>query len=326
MAVMNPPLSSTKDPLLSAGGNFFSFIFRAMGTDCQVDFECSPYARAAEFRGQVLAWLREFEDKFSRFIPSSLISRINLAAGRDWVELDEEAESLFALCDRFHWVTRGLFDPTTLPLLDLWDYHRAQPRVPDADAIRAALTRVGWSKVQRKGGLICLPEAGMGLDVGGIGKEYAVDRVLEMGLARGIQNIHVNFGHDLRVHGGPPEGGPWRVGLEDPNDPGRCWGGVAVHDRAVTTSGNYLRYFEADGRRYGHILDPRTGYPVNNGCSSVTVIAPTCTEAGILSTTAVILGPEAGLDLLNGSYLAEGCLWASKERLHTGRFDSYVIS
>jgi thiamine biosynthesis lipoprotein len=146
-----------------------------------------------------------------------------------------------------------------------------------------------------------------------------------MALGRGIRNVVVNFGHDLRVHGEPPEGGPWRIGLEDPNDPGRCWGGVAVRDRAVTTSGDYLRHFTAGGVRYGHILDPRTGHPVNNGCRAVSVIAPTCTEAGILSTTAFILGAREGLEFLDGYYQAEGCIWHQDQRIETRRFDEYLI-
>ena len=108
--------------------------------------------------------------------------------------------------------------------------------------------------------------------------------------------------------------------------PGRCWAGVAVRDRAVTSSGDYLRGFEIGGRRYGHILDPRTGHPVANGCRSVAVIAPTCTEAGILSTTAFILGPREGLDFLEHQYQAAGCLWDEARCLQTRRFHEYLIA
>jgi thiamine biosynthesis lipoprotein len=100
---------------------------------------------------------------------------------------------------------------------------------------------------------------------------------------------------------------------------------VAVRDRAVAGSGAYLRHFEAGGRTYGHIIDPRTGYPVDNGCRAVTVIAPTCTEAGVLSTAAFVLGPQEGLALIESHYGAEGCVWTERELMTTGGFDDYLI-
>ena len=312
--------------LASVADGFHRLEFKALGTVCKIDFAHASRARAEEFKTQVLAWLADFENRFSRFRPDSLISRINRAAGREWVEIDAEAVSLFALCDWFHWVTREIFDPTSLPLLQLWDYHAARPVIPSDAQIRQAQALIGWKKFRREGSRVMLPEPGMGLDVGGIGKEYAVDRVIELAAAHGIADCLVDFGHDLRVRGEPPEKGPWRIGLEDPADPASCWGGVALRNRAVTSSGDYFRNFEIDGRRYGHILDPRTGQPVANGCRSVAVIAPTCTEAGILSTTAFILGPRAGLDFLEAQYQAEGCLWNETHRMQTRRFHEYLIA
>lgn len=310
-------------PLQEGPGGACHLAFRAMGTACRIDFEAGRRARAEEYRRRVMDWIQDFERRFSRFRPDSLVSRINAAAGREWVEIDAEAEGLFALCDWFFWMTRGVFDPTSLPLLQLWDYRAAE--VPAEPRVRDALGKVGWKRFQRDGRRVRLPEPGMGIDLGGIGKEYAVDRAMEMAVEHGFGNVLVNFGNDLRVRGEPPEKGAWRIGLEDPREPGRCWGGVAVRDRAVTTSGDYLRKFEAGGRRYGHILDPRTGYPVRNGCLAVSVVAPTCTEAGILSTTAFILGPQEGLAFLDLHQQAEGCLWNGEHRMQTGRFHEYLI-
>lgn len=304
---------------------YSAFSFQAMGTECRVQHDFTSYAEADAFKQQVVAWVTAFENDFSRFKPQSLISRINDAAGTSWVNTTPEAESLFALCDWFYWSTNGVFDPAVLPLVKLWDYHAPRRGTPNDNEIADALAHCGWRHVRREPGRILLPQAGMGLDVGGIGKEYAVDRVFEMGIQRGIRNILVDFGHDLRVHGAPPEGGPWRVGLEDPLDPGHCWGGVSVRDRAVATSGDYLRYFTDNGERYGHILDPRTGRPVHNGTSSVSVVSATCTEAGILSTSAFILGGEAGLNLLDSSYTAEGCINEKGRQYFSRRFHEYAI-
>jgi thiamine biosynthesis lipoprotein len=304
---------------------YSAFSFQAMGTECRVQHDFTSYAEADAFKQQVVAWVREFENEFSRFRPESLINRINDSAGTSWVNTTPEAESLFSLCDWFYWSTNGVFDPAVLPLVKLWDYHAPRRGTPNDDEIADALAHCGWRHVRREKGRIFLPQAGMGLDVGGIGKEYAVDRVFEMGIQRGIRNILVDFGHDLRVHGEPPEGGPWRVGLEDPHDPGHCWGGVSVRDRAVATSGDYLRYFTDNGERYGHILDPRTGRPVHNGTSSVSVVSATCTEAGILSTSAFILGGEAGLNLLDYIYTAEGCISEKGRQYFSRRFHEYAI-
>lgn len=301
------------------------FTFRALGTDCTIMFECSSHAEAGAFQSQAVQWVTSLEREFSRFIPDSLVSRINRAAGREWVELSPEAMSLFSLCDWFHWSTRGVFDPAMLPLIDLWDYHFPARAVPDKSEVKDALARCGWTRVQRDGARIFLPEAGMGIDVGGIGKEYAVDRVFEMGQKRGIRNMLVDFGHDLRAGGEPPEGGPWKIGLENPAEPGRCWGGVFLRDRAVASSGNYLRHFTADGMQYGHILDPRSGWPVHNHTTSVSVIGGTCTEAGIMSTAAFVLGGTEGLQLLDATYTVEGCITEDHRQLRTRRFHDYIM-
>jgi thiamine biosynthesis lipoprotein len=301
--------------------------FRALGTECRLEFACPRGPEDADaFAAWAREWVNAFEREFSRFIPGSLVDRINRAAGQEWVALDAEAESLFALCDWFHRETNGHFDPTSLPLERLWDYHVEESAPPTPDQIREAHCRVGWQRVQRRPGALFLPEAGMALDVGGIGKEYAVDRVLETAVARGFEDVLVDFGHDLRVHGQPPQGGDWRIGLEDPLNPGRCWGGVAVRYRAVATSGGYRRFTTQAGRRCAHIVDPRLGRPADRGCAAVTVLAPTCTEAGVLAKTAYVLGPLAGLEFLESRVNVEGCLWTETgERLQTRGFDAYQL-
>jgi thiamine biosynthesis lipoprotein len=298
--------------------------FRAMSTACRVHVHGAPPAATRDFLRDAVAWVAAFEARYSRFIPDSLIGRINAAAGEHWVEIDAETDRLFTFCEELVFFTRGSFDPTALPLIRLWNWKAQPPVVPDAPAIRAARDLVGWDKVQRRPGSIFLPQAGMGLDLGGIGKEYAVDCVTNLALARGIPNVLVDFGQDVRVRGQSPGKDFWRIGLEDAQHPGRCWAGVAVTDHAVATSGDYLRHFQANGRRYGHILDPRTGYPVDNGCRAASVIAPSCTIAGILSTTALILGAAEGLRLIESHLGAEGAITTETDRVYTRRFHEYV--
>ena len=322
--VLSEPIS-TLAPLLWSKDDWCNVRFRAMGTDCQLIYRAPSRKQAVAFRDAAVAWVADFERKYSRYREDSLISAINRAAGGDWIETDAELESLFLLCDHYHWSTGGVFEPTALPLQRLWNYQTEQPRVPTDAEIEAAMKLIGWPQVQREPGKVRLPEAGMALDLGGIGKEYAVDRVIEQSRPFGITDILVDFGRDVRACGQAPQGGPWRVGLEHPTDVGTCWGGVQVSNRAVTTSGDYLRGFEVDGRRYSHIIDPRTGRPIANGCHAASVVAPTCTEAGVLSTAALILGKDEGVRLIERSCLAQGCIWHGDTLHETQRFAACLI-
>ena len=164
----------------------------------------------------------------------------------------------------------------------------------------------------------------MEIDLGGLGKEYAVDRLMAMARERGINNVLIDIGQDLRVSGHNLLKDAWYIGLEEPENPGTCWTCLRLTDHAVATSGDYFRSFSVGGRRYGHILDPRTGEPVSNGCQAVTVIAPTCTMAGVLSTAAFILGPDDGLKLIQSHGNAEGCITTDSARYQTRRFSSHV--
>jgi thiamine biosynthesis lipoprotein len=298
--------------------------FRAMSTICRVHVHGISGEVVRDFQRDVVAWTGQFEARYSRFIPDSLISRINAAAGEHWVEVDSDMERIFTLCQDLFFFTRRAFDPTSLPLIKLWNW-KNQPHVVPADAsVRAALELVGWNKVQRRAGGIFLPQAGMSIDLGGIGKEYAVDCVMNLAIQRGIPNVMVDFGQDVRVRGQAPDKKFWWIGLEDPLHAGKCWTGVAVTDHAVATSGDTQRFFEINGRRYSHIIDPRTGYPADNGCRAVSVIAPSCTIAGLFSTTVFILGEKEGLQLIETHPGAAGVVTSNETRFYTKRFHEFI--
>jgi thiamine biosynthesis lipoprotein len=329
--VLNPPISAqevfarvSRSARTVIERGLHKLTFRAMSTDCRIHVHGAAAAKIAEFQQEAVAWVAAFEARYSRFIPDSLIGRINAAAGEHWVDVDPETDRLLGLCQDLVFFTRGAFDPTALPLIRLWNWKANPPAIPDDAAIKAARELVGWNKVQRRPGAIFLPRAGMCLDLGGIGKEYAVDCVMNLALERGLSNVLVDFGQDVRARGFAPEKKFWWIGLEDAKQPGHCWTGVAVTDHAVATSGDYLRHFQINGRRYGHIIDPRSGFPVDNGCRAVSVIAPSCTIAGILSTTAFILGPKEGLHLIESHLGAAGSITTDTTRVHTRRFYEYA--
>lgn len=299
--------------------------FHALGTRCRVSFTASQPSAAGRFAEAVLDWMARFEATYSRYLPDSLLSQINQAAGQAWMAIDAETARLLELCHQLHFLTQGLLDPTTLPLIQLWDWRQA--RVPSEAEIAAARAITGWRKVRRAPGRVLLPEPGMALDLGGVGKEYAVDEVVRLAASHGIPGLLVDFGADVRVAGPPPDGRPaWVIGLENPDAPGTAWGTLVLREGAVATSGDYLRGFNSGGRRHGHILDPRTGWPVDNGCRAVSVWAPSCTQAGMLSTAAFVLGEVEGLRLLRSSPHVEGCLLTRHGRRSTPRFHEYLAT
>lgn len=300
--------------------------FYAMGTQCEVQYVADSDRQAAAFEDEARRWTLGFEAKYSRFRADSLISRINAAAGKEWVSIDAETEGLLALCDGLYFLTKGVLDPTSLAVTRLWDFRQPNPRMPTEAEITEAKKLCGWPKVKQEPGKIFLPKAGMALDLGGFGKEWAVDQVATIAARHGLRDYLVDFGHDLHARGKPPHGGFWHVGLEDPANPGTGWAGVGLSGQGMASSGNYLRYLTLNGKRYGHIVDPRTGYPTQNECLAVYVIAGSCLEAGVLSTSALILGGHEGIELISGTFGAEGCIVTTRERFYSKGFHNYLVT
>jgi len=267
-----------------------TFQFTAMGSPCEVQADCDDPELAKDLGALAEAEARRIEARFSRYRADSLVGLINEAAGVA-TRLDAETAQLIAYADACWRMSGGLFDITSGALRRAWIFDGSD-RVPDAESVAAALAHVGWNKVGWDGTSLTLA-VGMEIDLGGIAKEYAVDMALAR-LARHAPGVPVlvNFGGDLRVSGPRAAGERWRVRIEgiDP-DQKPAWLELAAG--AITTSGDARRYVERGGRRYGHILDPRTGMPIMEAPRSVTVAAPTCVEAGILSTLAMLQGAGA---------------------------------
>ena len=318
-----PPATTGIDPNVPVR----KLAFPALGTMCEVQYAApSGDAQAAAFEQAATKWVTGFEAKYSRFRPDSLLNKINAAAGVSWVDVDAEMEGLLKLCDTLHFMTQGILDPTALPVIRLWDYKAANPRVPSAAELAAARALVGWKKVQRAPGKVFLPTRGMALDFGGFGKEYAVDVTAQIAVEHGIPSALVDFGHDLRAVGAPPGRPAWHIGLEDPQKPGTSSGSIALLGKGIASSGDYIRCFTIEGKRYGHIIDPRTGWPVANGCTQATVVAATCLQAGVLSTTAFVLGVPKGIEFIQASPGAEGLMLTERTRAQTRGFFNYVAS
>ena len=267
-----------------------------MGTSFQVRVVTPDVAGGCAAIEDAFAEVAREEALFSEYQPASEISAINQAAGSAPVDVDAE---VFGLLQRSLWasrVTSGAFDMTFAGCGGLWSVR--EKRVPDEESLARCLPRVGFQKVRldERRSSVFLPDAGMRIGLGGIAKGYGVDRAVEVLRARGFTNVVVDGGGDLRVEGADVDG-PWTINIAHPRRADRVFETIHVARGAVVTSGDYLRYFERDGVRYHHIIDPATGRPAARSVA-VTVIAPTATDADALATGLFVLGPERGLATL----------------------------
>ena len=266
--------------------------FRAMGGPCEVLVDTDEPAVAATAAGIAREEALRIERKFSRYRDDSVVHRIHAARGEP-VRVDEETALLLDYAATCHELSGGRFDITSGVLRRAWTFDGSS-RVPDDATVRALLDQVGWHRVTWRRPVFVLP-AGMEVDFGGIGKEYAVDRAAAL-VAAGVGCAFVvNFGGDLVARGPRRAGRPWAVGVDDPDRTGEAaLLRVEIANGALATSGDARRFVLHNGRRLGHILDPRTGWPVEGAPRAVTVLAATCIEAGTLATLAILRGPEAG--------------------------------
>ncbi|MDY6949450.1 MAG: FAD:protein FMN transferase, partial [Pseudomonadota bacterium] len=238
--------------------------------------------------------------KFSRYRADNIVHLINTSEGRP-VPVDEETARLLDFASTLTSLSKGRFDITSGVLREAWTFDGSD-RVPSQQHIEALLGRVGWHKIHWNPAASQLQlQAGMQIDFGGIGKEYAVDNAARLAqhLAPGLSCL-VNFGGDVAVLNARKDGQPWLVGIESADQSGRAKCIVPLTQGALATSGDSRRYVLRDGRRYSHILDARTGWPVPDAPRSITAAAETCSQAGTLTTLAMLQGNGAE-QLLRGS-------------------------
>jgi thiamine biosynthesis lipoprotein len=274
--------------------------FEAMASRCEIRLSAPDLQTANLLAQQAIAEVRRIEMKYSRYRPDSIVSRINAAAGDVAVDCDSETAALLAYAEALYGASDGLFDITSGVLRRAWDFRN--PKIPKPEVLEPLLALVGWNKVELGTAAIFLRKPGMEIDFGGFGKEYAADRAAALLMEVGVRHGYVNLGGDMRFIGPQMNGRPWSIGIQDPRDPDSVVASIPVSQGALTTSGDYERFFEMDGQRYCHILDPRSGMPVRFW-RSVSVLAPMAIAAGSCSTIAM-LKQQDGLGFLNASDMA----------------------
>ena len=269
--------------------------FRAMGCPCELRFDADSqeaFARAVE---PCLREIRRFETKYSRYLPDSVTSAINRAAGVGSVPIDEETASILKYAAVCHEQSGGLFDITSGAFRRVW--HPERKTLPTPRELDASAAKAGWDKVQFSEREVFLPLPGMELDFGGVVKEYAADAAAMVAGNAGIRHGLVNLGGDIRIVGPQADGRPWPIGIVHPLRPDAAIATLPLAEGAIATSGGYERFVEIEGRRYSHLVDPRTGWPVD-GLLSVSVVASQAIVAGSIASVALLQPPADGLDWL----------------------------
>jgi len=286
-----------------------------MGTLVEVT-AVGPEDKAKNAVEAALDAVKQVEDLTS-FHKQSQLTRVNEAAGVEPVKVDQQLLALVEKSLEIAARTHGAFDPTIGPLSNLWRFSAGEPHLPDRAAIASALEIVGWEKVRidRAKGTVFLPERGMALDLGGIAKGYALDRAAAAIREAGIRSALVNAGGDIVALGEKEPGKPWRIGIQDPRSPSSIIAVAPVKDGAILTSGDYERFFTEDGKRYHHILDPKTGYPAE-GLESVTILTPDARAADGMSLAVFVLGLKEGLRLIESTPGVYGLLVDSQGEIH----------
>ena len=285
-----------------------------MDTVAQLTAEGAEAPQAVE---ESLARLKELEKILSNYEEGSDAARLCDSAGSgQWVQVSPEMYHLLEVSQQYSALTEGAWDITAAPLVKLWGIGTEEARVPSAEEIAQAKARVNWKKLELNGSDSArLLERGMELDLGGIAKGYALDEVRKIYAKHGIENGLINLGSSsIYAVGTNKEGKPWRIGLRHPRreDGGALMATVGISGEALSTSGDYERFFEAEGVRYHHILDPRTGYPAWCGREvaaerrpvSVLVVvegkeADCGLKSDLLTTALFVLGVDKGGDLLD---------------------------
>jgi thiamine biosynthesis lipoprotein len=260
--------------------------FNAMGSPCEIKLYAKTRSQAEHVASRIIREIERLEARYSRYRPTSLLSEINQAAAVGGsITVDAETAGLLDYADTCYRQSEGLFDVTSGVLRHAWQFKDA--RLPDASLIASLLQRVGWHRLRWTAPILAFPDPGLELDFGGSVKEYAVDRAAALAWESQIQHGLINLGGDIKIVGPHPDGRPWAIGIQHPRRPGQIIRSLELYRGAMASSGDYERCIVIDDKRYGHVLNPVTGWPVGY-LAAVSVVADFCVVAGSAATIAML--------------------------------------
>src|SRR5262245_31198976 len=299
----------------SSGSRLVERTFASMGTELRLTAWTADEPGAVDAFQAVVQEFDRLEGLLSNWREDSDIQRVNAAAGKHPVPVGTELRDVLQVARQVSEWTSGKFDVTFGVMSGLWkfDYQNKDNTIPDHNEVLRRRKLIDYRElvVDERAGTAFLRREGMVANLGGIGKGYAVDRARDILRKRGFRDFMIQFGGDMYV-AGRSGGRPWRLGIQDPRGPeDRIFATIDLSETTFSTSGDYARFFMKDGRRYHHIIDPATGEPAV-GCRSVTILTESATVADGLSTGVFILGPEAGMALIERLPGVEGVIVSSK--------------
>ena len=281
---------SVSDFTLEQKSDHFIGRFSAMASPCELLIETQDSMLANHLTSVAYSEAKRIEQKFSRYLPSNPMAKINQSQGNP-VNIDGEIFRLLEFANSCFELSEGMFDITSGVLRKAWKFDGSD-NIPIPAAVKILMPYIGWGKVKYDQSSITLPK-GMELDFGGIGKEYAVDCVAKLCAEYApTTSVVVNFGGDIQVTRARHNKQPWYIGIESPEN-AEATKVLKIISGGLATSGDARRYLLKEGKRYSHILDPETGYPIEDAARSVTIAAPYCIQAGLLATLALLQGANA---------------------------------
>lgn len=264
----------------------YQYAFKAMGTACEIQLYGAVESNVSRVAEAAIADVHRLETAYSRYREDSFLSEINRAAAAgESIKVDSETAGLLDYADACYNASDGLFDITSGILRRAWNFKSNQ--LPNEQIIQSLLDRVGWHKVHWSAPYLGFPSAGMEIDLGGVVKEYATDRAASICWERGVQNGMVNLGGDIKIIGPHIDESPWKIGIRHPRQPETLLHTLELYSGALASSGDYERCITIDGVRYGHVLNPKTGWPVKK-MAAVSVVGDFCVVAGSASTIGML--------------------------------------
>ncbi|MGA1842804.1 MAG: FAD:protein FMN transferase [bacterium] len=260
--------------------------------------------------------IKDVEDGMSARKSGSLLDGIGKNSVGKSMKVPDELFDIIEVCQEYSRLTNGAFDISVNPVTRLWQFDQVEKDIPKEEDIKNAIKFVGYTGIHldKENGTIELDREGMSLDLGGAAKGYAVDKAVEKLKESGIVAGIVNAGGDLRVFGKKPDGVPWNIGIQDPENSEGVIATIQLMDMALVTSGDYERYIVFNGIKYHHIIDPKTGQPAR-GCKSVSIAYMEAFDADILSTAVFVMGPDEGMKLIESMPGVEGMIVDASGRI-----------
>lgn len=283
-----------------------------LGSPFEMTVVAKNVSEADIFIDMAVAEVSRLENLISDWIPTTSISQVNKNAGINPVKVPQEVFDLVERSIKISELTSGAFDISYASMDKIWKFDGSMTQMPTHDAIKNSVSKVGYKKIilDRKNSTIFLKDAGMKLGLGGIGQGFIADKIKALLISKGVAAGIVNISGDINTWGKQTNGEKWKVGIKNPLNKNKIFATFPLEDSAVETSGSYEKYVTFNGKRYSHIIDTRTGYPVT-GVISVSVFAKTTELADALATGLFVLGVDVGLDLVN-QLPGIGCIYVDE--------------